>query len=109
MLHKSIGLTWANFLSAYELHECPDPQPFANGIVMESGYNVGQSISFECFPGYHLVGHFVLNCRHGVDRNWDYPIPRCEGTILLFIGVSGHLFTSCNMKWLAVRWQKDGN
>ncbi|XP_067863040.1 CUB and sushi domain-containing protein 2 [Heptranchias perlo] len=63
---------------AYRLQECPDPQPFANGFVTESGYNVGQSISFECLPGYHLIGHPVLICQHGVDRNWDYPIPRCE-------------------------------
>ncbi|XP_042194838.1 CUB and sushi domain-containing protein 1 [Callorhinchus milii] len=63
---------------AYELDECPDPQPFANGFVTEAGYNVGQSISFQCMPGYQLIGHSVLTCLHGVDRNWDHSIPRCE-------------------------------
>nr|XP_033812744.1 CUB and sushi domain-containing protein 2 [Geotrypetes seraphini] len=63
---------------AYELQECPDPEPFANGVVRGAGYNVGQSISFECLPGYQLIGHAVLTCQHGTNRNWDHPPPRCE-------------------------------
>uniref|UniRef100_A0A7M4DYW0 CUB and Sushi multiple domains 2 n=1 Tax=Crocodylus porosus TaxID=8502 RepID=A0A7M4DYW0_CROPO len=63
---------------AYELQECPDPEPFANGVVRGAGYNVGQSISFECLPGYQLIGHPVLTCQHGTNRNWDHPLPRCE-------------------------------
>uniref|UniRef100_A0A803YRR2 CUB and Sushi multiple domains 2 n=1 Tax=Meleagris gallopavo TaxID=9103 RepID=A0A803YRR2_MELGA len=67
---------------AYELQECPDPEPFANGVVRGAGYNVGQSISFECLPGYQLIGHPVLTCQHGTNRNWDHPLPRCEGMAL---------------------------
>ncbi|XP_072863625.1 CUB and sushi domain-containing protein 2 isoform X5 [Chlorocebus sabaeus] len=63
---------------AYELQECPDPEPFANGIVRGAGYNVGQSVTFECLPGYQLTGHPVLTCQHGTNRNWDYPLPKCE-------------------------------
>uniref|UniRef100_A0A4W2EWQ3 CUB and Sushi multiple domains 2 n=1 Tax=Bos indicus x Bos taurus TaxID=30522 RepID=A0A4W2EWQ3_BOBOX len=63
---------------AYELQECPDPEPFANGIVRGAGYNVGQSVTFECLPGYQLMGHPVLTCQHGTNRNWDHPLPRCE-------------------------------
>ncbi|XP_075409854.1 CUB and sushi domain-containing protein 2 isoform X3 [Tenrec ecaudatus] len=63
---------------AYELQECPDPEPFANGIVRGAGYNVGQSVTFECLPGYQLVGHPVLTCQHGTNRNWDHPLPKCE-------------------------------
>ncbi|XP_029427966.1 CUB and sushi domain-containing protein 2 isoform X2 [Rhinatrema bivittatum] len=63
---------------AYELQECPDPEPFANGVVRGAGYNVGQSISFECLPGYQLIGHAVLTCQHGSNRNWDHLPPRCE-------------------------------
>ncbi|KAL8220483.1 UNVERIFIED_CONTAM: CUB and sushi domain-containing protein 2 [Gekko kuhli] len=63
---------------AYELQECPDPEPFANGIVRGAGYSVGQSISFECLPGYQLIGNPVLTCQHGTNRNWDHPLPRCE-------------------------------
>ncbi|XP_069079880.1 CUB and sushi domain-containing protein 2 [Pleurodeles waltl] len=63
---------------AYELQECPDPEPFVNGVVRGAGYNVGQSVSFECLPGYHLTGEPVLTCLHGTNRNWDHPFPRCE-------------------------------
>lgn len=65
---------------AYELQECPDPEPFRYGVVVGAGYNVGQSISFECYPGYQLMGHSILTCQHGTTRSWDYPFPRCEGT-----------------------------
>uniref|UniRef100_A0A6Q2X998 CUB and Sushi multiple domains 2 n=1 Tax=Esox lucius TaxID=8010 RepID=A0A6Q2X998_ESOLU len=63
---------------AYELAECPDPEPFRYGVVVGAGYNVGQSISFECIPGYQLMGHSILTCEHGTTRNWDRPFPRCE-------------------------------
>ncbi|XP_014892814.1 CUB and sushi domain-containing protein 1-like, partial [Poecilia latipinna] len=63
---------------AYELQECPDPEPFRYGVVVGAGYNVGQSISFECLPGYQLMGHSILTCEHGTTRNWDHPFPRCE-------------------------------
>lgn len=76
------GFFFFFFVSAYELQECPDPEPFANGVVRGAGYNVGQSISFECLPGYQLIGHPVLTCQHGTNRNWDHPLPRCEGTAL---------------------------
>ncbi|KAM5163755.1 CUB and sushi domain-containing protein 1 [Mantella aurantiaca] len=63
---------------AYELQNCPGPYPFKNGYIINSDYSVGQSISFECYPGYVLIGHAVLTCQHGINRNWNYPFPRCE-------------------------------
>ncbi|XP_078301352.1 CUB and sushi domain-containing protein 1 isoform X1 [Panthera onca] len=63
---------------AYELQNCPDPPPFQNGYMINSDYSVGQSISFECYPGYILIGHPVLTCQHGIDRDWNYPFPRCD-------------------------------
>uniref|UniRef100_A0A8D0BPV5 CUB and Sushi multiple domains 1 n=1 Tax=Salvator merianae TaxID=96440 RepID=A0A8D0BPV5_SALMN len=63
---------------AYELQNCPDPPPFFNGYIINSDYSVGQSISFECYPGYVLRGHPVLTCQHGINRNWNYPFPKCE-------------------------------
>nr|XP_033792232.1 CUB and sushi domain-containing protein 1 [Geotrypetes seraphini] len=66
------------FYQAYELQNCPDPHPFLNGFIINSDYSVGQSISFECYPGYILIGQPVLTCHHGINRNWNYPFPKCE-------------------------------
>ncbi|XP_035867009.1 CUB and sushi domain-containing protein 1 [Phyllostomus discolor] len=63
---------------AYELQNCPDPPPFQNGYVVNSDFSVGQSISFECYPGYVLTGHPVLTCQHGTNRDWNHPFPRCD-------------------------------
>ncbi|CAG12911.1 unnamed protein product, partial [Tetraodon nigroviridis] len=63
---------------AYELQRCPDPRPFRNGIVIGQDYSVGMTISFECLTGYTLLGEPSLTCLHGVSRNWNHPIPRCE-------------------------------
>lgn len=67
---------------AYELQRCPDPRPFRNGIVIGQDYSVGMTISFECLPGYTLLGEQSLTCLHGISRNWNHPIPRCEGECL---------------------------
>uniref|UniRef100_G1LJB7 CUB and sushi domain-containing protein 3 n=1 Tax=Ailuropoda melanoleuca TaxID=9646 RepID=G1LJB7_AILME len=63
---------------AYQLQSCPDPRPFRNGFVIGNDFTVGQTISFECFPGYTLIGNSALTCLHGVSRNWNHPLPRCE-------------------------------
>ncbi|KAI1894595.1 hypothetical protein AGOR_G00117390 [Albula goreensis] len=63
---------------AYELKNCQDPSPFHNGYIINNEYNAGQSITFECFPGYVLIGHPVLTCQHGINRKWNHPFPRCE-------------------------------
>uniref|UniRef100_A0A8B9EFD0 CUB and Sushi multiple domains 3 n=1 Tax=Anser cygnoides TaxID=8845 RepID=A0A8B9EFD0_ANSCY len=63
---------------AYQLQSCPDPRPFRNGFVIGTDFTVGQTISFECFPGYTLIGNSALTCLHGVSRNWNHPLPRCE-------------------------------
>lgn len=70
-------------LPAYELQNCPDPPPFLNGYIVNSDYSVGQSVSFECYPGYVLRGQPVLTCQHGINRNWNYNFPRCEGNFLV--------------------------
>ncbi|XP_054992155.1 CUB and sushi domain-containing protein 1 isoform X1 [Sorex araneus] len=63
---------------AYELQNCPDPPPLQNGYMVSSDYSVGQSLSFQCYPGYILIGHPVLTCQHGSNRNWNHPFPRCD-------------------------------
>ncbi|XP_066534535.1 CUB and sushi domain-containing protein 1a [Hoplias malabaricus] len=63
---------------AYQLQNCQDPYPFPNGYIINNDFNAGQSITFECFPGYVLIGHSVLTCQHGTNRKWNHPFPRCE-------------------------------
>uniref|UniRef100_A0AAZ1X1T4 CUB and Sushi multiple domains 1 n=1 Tax=Oreochromis aureus TaxID=47969 RepID=A0AAZ1X1T4_OREAU len=63
---------------AYQLQNCQDPFPFANGDIINSDYSAGQSITFQCYPGYVLIGHTVLTCLHGINRKWNHPFPRCE-------------------------------
>ncbi|KAG9478625.1 hypothetical protein GDO78_012335 [Eleutherodactylus coqui] len=63
---------------AYQLQSCPDPRPFRNGFVIGNDFTVGHTISFECYPGYSLIGESALTCLHGVSRNWNHPIPRCD-------------------------------
>ncbi|XP_056125886.1 CUB and sushi domain-containing protein 3 isoform X4 [Rhinichthys klamathensis goyatoka] len=63
---------------AYELQRCPDPRPFRNGLVIGSDFGVGMTISFQCLPGYTLLGESALTCLHGISRNWNHPVPRCD-------------------------------
>lgn len=72
-------LTWLVVSAAYQLQSCPDPRPFRNGIVIGTDFSVGMTVSFECLPGYSLIGEASLTCLHGISRNWNHPLPRCEG------------------------------
>uniref|UniRef100_A0A8C5AG62 CUB and Sushi multiple domains 1 n=1 Tax=Gadus morhua TaxID=8049 RepID=A0A8C5AG62_GADMO len=63
---------------AFQLQNCQDPSPFSNGDIVNNDYSAGQSITFQCYPGYVLIGHTVLTCLHGTNRKWNHPIPRCE-------------------------------
>uniref|UniRef100_A0A8C6SG26 CUB and Sushi multiple domains 3a n=1 Tax=Neogobius melanostomus TaxID=47308 RepID=A0A8C6SG26_9GOBI len=63
---------------AYQLQSCPDPRPFRNGNVIGTDFSVGMTVSFECQPGYSLIGETSLTCLHGISRNWNHPLPRCE-------------------------------
>ncbi|XP_048865206.1 CUB and sushi domain-containing protein 1-like isoform X4 [Brienomyrus brachyistius] len=62
---------------AYELQNCQDPGPFPNGHIIGEASSAGQSITFECLPGYVLLGYSVLTCQHGINRKWNHPFPRC--------------------------------
>ncbi|KAM7406247.1 hypothetical protein PAMP_000635 [Pampus punctatissimus] len=63
---------------AYQLQKCQDPLPFPNGDIINNDYSAGQSVTFQCYPGYVLIGHPVLTCLHGTNRKWNHPFPRCE-------------------------------
>ncbi|XP_076868457.1 CUB and sushi domain-containing protein 3 isoform X4 [Brachyhypopomus gauderio] len=81
LFHSDYSQNKAGFhitYEAYELQRCPDPRPFRNGQVVGSDFGVGMTIWFQCLPGYTLLGHSSLTCLHGVSRNWNHPVPRCE-------------------------------
>ncbi|XP_078253265.1 CUB and sushi domain-containing protein 3 isoform X2 [Rhinoraja longicauda] len=63
---------------AYQLQSCPDPRPFRNGFVIGYDLSVGRTILFDCLLGYTLIGEPALTCLHGISRNWNHPMPRCE-------------------------------
>ncbi|XP_029281787.1 LOW QUALITY PROTEIN: CUB and sushi domain-containing protein 1-like [Cottoperca gobio] len=63
---------------AYQLQNCQDPFPFPNGDIINGDYSAGQSVTFQCYPGYVLIGHPILTCLHGTNRKWNHPFPRCE-------------------------------
>lgn len=79
MLLQNICLHLSSVSPAYQLQSCPDPRPFRNGIVIGTDFSVGMTVSFECQPGYSLIGEASLTCLHGISRNWNHPLPRCEG------------------------------
>lgn len=79
LIFHLLSTHYFSFISAYQLQSCPDPRPFRNGFVIGTDFTVGQTISFECFPGYTLIGNSALTCLHGISRNWNHPLPRCEG------------------------------
>lgn len=81
--------------AAYQLQSCPDPRPFRNGIVIGTDFSVGMTVSFECLPGYSLIGEASLTCLHGISRNWNHPLPRCEGKL--------HDYSySFDLRWLII-------
>uniref|UniRef100_A0A8B9R3A7 CUB and Sushi multiple domains 1 n=1 Tax=Astyanax mexicanus TaxID=7994 RepID=A0A8B9R3A7_ASTMX len=79
---------------AYQLQNCQDPYPFLNGYIINNDFNAGQSITFECFSGYVLVGHPVLTCQHGTNRKWNQPFPRCEGLFHQIFGIKYFSFSA---------------
>lgn len=96
---QTSGSVWIRFcclFAAYELQRCPDPRPFRNGIVVGQEYSVGMTVSFECLPGYTLLGEPSLTCLHGVSRNWNHPIPRCEGIPLSIFYKRSKCFLACS-------------
>lgn len=84
VLHCCCFTEWilVSISPAYQLQSCPDPRPFRNGIVIGTDFSVGMTVSFECLPGYSLIGDASLTCLHGTSRNWNHPLPRCEGDYL---------------------------
>ena len=69
---SSSTLNEVAFLSAI----CPDPGVPVNGNRIGNSFIDGQTVAFNCQPGYTLIGSQVLRCVAG---NWDDDIPKCKG------------------------------
>lgn len=69
--------------------------------MIGTDFSVGMTVSFECLPGYSLMGDASLTCNHGISRNWNHALPRCEGKTDATLGTHYdvrrlvfHLFTA---------------
>lgn len=39
-------------------------------------YTYGDTVTFECLPGYFMNGSYTAKC--DADSNWNPPLPKCE-------------------------------
>ncbi|KAG8124189.1 hypothetical protein E2320_019531, partial [Naja naja] len=65
--------------SEYDLEPCDDPGVPAFSRRIGFHFEVGDSLTFSCFPGYRLEGAIKLTCLGGGRRVWSAPLPRCVG------------------------------
>lgn len=98
-------LIWSIVTQAYQLQSCPDPRPFRNGIVIGTDFSVGMTVSFECLPGYSLIGDASLTCLHGISRNWNHPLPRCEGNKEGHICTCYDVCVRLNAAYFSLAWE----
>uniref|UniRef100_A0A8C5EYS4 E-selectin-like n=1 Tax=Gouania willdenowi TaxID=441366 RepID=A0A8C5EYS4_GOUWI len=65
---------------------CPDLQDLENGDISCGGdadvrFSYGNSCSFSCAPGYHLLGPSRVTCTSAA--KWSEQMPRCEDESLI--------------------------
>ena len=48
----------------------------SNGRRFGTRFSHGNMVSFDCQPGYSLVGDRVVRCIHG---KWNSTVPVCNG------------------------------
>jgi len=68
------------FLSPTLVVNCTDPGHVENGVrqVLPSGphrYSFQTAVSYNCNPGYYLLGTSTLSCQG--DGTWDRSLPKC--------------------------------
>ncbi len=67
--------TWTEISPSCVPKRCPQP-PAEQYATMQAdgGFKVGSYVTFDCEPGYKLVGQHILKCK---GDKWDAPYPRC--------------------------------
>ncbi|ROK35857.1 CUB and sushi domain-containing protein 1 [Anabarilius grahami] len=71
---------WSNTLPRCKIVNCTDPGHVENGVrqVLPSGphrYSFQTAVSYNCNPGYYLLGTSTLSCQG--DGTWDRSLPKC--------------------------------
>lgn len=90
--------------------ECPDLQAINNGDMDMTNLSVDSSISFQCNPGFSLVGERSLRC--GSDAAWTTQPPLCErkwalevsDLIISSLLISPHFVGWVNSSPIIVTW-----
>ncbi|TNN42178.1 E-selectin [Liparis tanakae] len=79
--------------------QCPSLQQLDNGLVncgadADVMFSYGNTCSFSCGPGYHLVGPSTAACTSAAV--WSDRTPRCEAITCQLPEVGAHLVTECS-------------
>ena len=89
--HGSIILMHFELVLIYHLGiKCPDPGVIVNG-TRTGGILYGDTLTFQCYPGFDLVGDTQMVCR--ADGTWDGTKPRCNRMCLsIYVGLKMFFF-----------------
>ena len=73
------------FLLLSSTAQCPELPPIENGSItydpdMTPDFDIGTDATYECDPGFILVGVMVRNCTVAIDGTgeWSEEPPTCE-------------------------------
>ena len=78
--------------------ECPILTDPLNGIVILNDNIPGETASYDCNPGYGLMGNTRRQCR--IDGIWTGVEPTCEGMLMsthLGLLIVEHRYTLLNL------------
>ncbi|XP_029284939.1 E-selectin-like [Cottoperca gobio] len=86
--------------------QCPYLQELDNGVVSCEGdadvrFSYGNTCSFSCAPGYHLVGPSRATCTSAAE--WSERMPRCEAITCQNPEGDAHIITQCSQHLTELR------
>lgn len=107
-------------VSEYDLEPCEDPGVPRFGRHSGGSLGIGDSLSFQCEPGYRLQGPRAITCLGGGRRTWSAPLPRCVGTwsaafirfdvsttdrsFMVALEHGGDVGQTCQTHWMFAGW-----
>ncbi|XP_070817090.1 E-selectin-like [Chaetodon trifascialis] len=86
--------------------QCPAIQELENGVAScgddaDMRFSYGNTCSFSCDPGYHLVGPSRVTCTSAAQ--WSERIPRCEAITCKNPEAEAHLIAKCSQPLTELR------